>query len=433
MLRSGVVALLAAGFAACALLGEADRTQFHIKDERLHRGDWPVQVVAIETPALGRTGVPYDELARTMNRVARYGGNAVVAGIPGISEDGRAISEAGREAIAHLLEAGEYRRMGVVFRVIPPGTPDDPALRRRIVDTVSRELPREWRAIYWVDGPGAGPLAQRFHEQAPWLTTLAEGGLHLTPQDTPPVEANPLAVVVGATPPLGDDWTHCILPPDEGSYTTLAAWRNPADGEPALPEGPVAPGVLTEEERAEGFIALFDGYTLDGWIPTGPWPDFWAVEDHALVLKRAGGGYLRSRAAFSDFILRLEWRIVQGGNSGIFVRMPLAGRQSRIGMEFQVMGDHGRPPHRNGTGAIYGIAAPRVNASRPAGEWNAMEIAIVEGHLRATLNGELIHDIDVEKHPELSVRNPAGFFGLQDHGHHVAYRNIRLKPMGETP
>ena len=124
--------------------------------------------------------------------------------------------------------------------------------------------------------------------------------------------------------------------------------------------------------------------------------------------------------------LCLEWKIEEGGNSGIFLRAPRAARCSRIGMEFQLRGDHGREPTDDSTGAIYDVLAPVVNAGRPAGEWNEVEILLDGTYLKATLNGQIVHDIDFHDHPGLQFRLRRGFIGLQDHGNYVAFRNIRL-------
>jgi len=98
-----------------------------------------------------------------------------------------------------------------------------------------------------------------------------------------------------------------------------------------------------------------------------------------------------------------------------------------MGFEFQMMGDHGEAPHKNGTGAVYDVLAPAVNAARPVGEWNELEIYLNGPHYRATLNGEVIQDVNFDEHEELRYRLREGFISLQDHGDRVSFRNIRVK------
>jgi hypothetical protein len=70
-----------------------------------------------------------------------------------------------------------------------------------------------------------------------------------------------------------------------------------------------------------------------------------------------------------------------------------------------------------------------VNASKPSGEWNRVEIRCEGSRVTATLNGETVQDVDFSQDPELAHRLREGFIMLQDHGNRVAYRNVRLKEL----
>jgi hypothetical protein len=98
-------------------------------------------------------------------------------------------------------------------------------------------------------------------------------------------------------------------------------------------------------------------------------------------------------------------------------------------MEIQLLGDHGVPPHKNGTASVYDVVAPSMNASRPAGEWNEIEIACDGSQLRVRLNGQLVQEVDLDANPILRLRLREGFIAFQDHGSPVAFRNIRLKKL----
>jgi len=217
-----------------------------------------------------------------------------------------------------------------------------------------------------------------------------------------------------------------VLPAGEESFRQLDEVFAP----PRMnPKTEIAPTQLSPEEQQEGFSPLFDGQSFLGWALTGE-PGCWAVQDGEIRWLQPGGRYLLTRRRFKDFILRFEWKIEEGGNSGVFLRMPLAGRQSRIGMEFQLLGDYGEEPHENGTGSIYDVVAPSQNAAKPAGEWNTAEVVCDGPYFRATINGVQVQDTNLDNHPVLKHRLKEGFIGLQDHGNPVAFRGIRIKELG---
>jgi hypothetical protein len=145
--------------------------------------------------------------------------------------------------------------------------------------------------------------------------------------------------------------------------------------------------------------------------------------------KEQGGKAILTRNRYDNFILRLDYKIAEGGNSGVFLRAPRAARQSKIGMEFQIHGDVGAPVGDDMTGAIYLVVPPTVNATNPPMTWNSLEIELNGSHMKATLNGQVVHDFDMDTVEELKYRLKDGFIGLQDHNHFVAFRNVRIKEL----
>lgn len=190
--------------------------------------------------------------------------------------------------------------------------------------------------------------------------------------------------------------------------------------------------------QEEGFVSLSDDPALGAWRL--PKPDAWVCEEG--MIRRQGGGTLFTRAIYQDFTLRLEYRIAKGHNSGLFVRAPLSGRHSALGMEVQIAGDYGRTqPTNSSTGALYDAKAPATCANRPDGEWNALEVRLSERHIMVTLNDQVIQDFDLDDAEvnqgqafgqRLTDRCPRGFIGLQDHGNPVEFRNVRLKVEPES-
>ncbi len=181
------------------------------------------------------------------------------------------------------------------------------------------------------------------------------------------------------------------------------------------------------QQAEEGFVPLFNGKDLTGWHVMGS--PSWKVEDGILVCTGEGGGWLRSDKQYENFVLRLEFRISKGGNSGIFIRSALEGNPAFTGMEIQILDDHGRDPAPYTTGAIYDAVAPKKNMSKPAGEWNFVEIICSGPWVVVAMNGEEIVRVNMDEHPKLKERLRKGYIGLQNHGSRVEFRNIRIKEL----
>lgn len=130
-------------------------------------------------------------------------------------------------------------------------------------------------------------------------------------------------------------------------------------------------------------VALFDGGTLDAFdLQHASRPSGWSVQDGAMTnAPRANN--LVSKARFTNFRLQAEYKLEPGSNSGLYLR----GRY-----ELQVLDDYGKPPEKTGHMAIYGWTPPLVNASKPAGDWQSVDIVLVANRLSAVLNGQKVHD-----------------------------------------
>lgn len=184
----------------------------------------------------------------------------------------------------------------------------------------------------------------------------------------------------------------------------------------------------------DGFIRMFNGIDFSGWHAA----EHWVVQDGVIHCTGERGNWLRSHLLYEDFILRLEYKISPKGNSGVFLRAPLVGRQSQIGMEIQIRDDHGRNPSTGGAGALYKIMAPAQNMSEPAGEWNEVEITCRGKRVVTVMNGVQLYDVDLddeelnaklEEDFKASGRRRFGHIGLQNHGKPVWFRNVRIKPL----
>ena len=184
----------------------------------------------------------------------------------------------------------------------------------------------------------------------------------------------------------------------------------------------------------EGWVELFNGENLSGWTIMGSNKEAFSAKDAIIECSGKGGYWLRSNNEYEDFLLDLEFKISEGGNSGIFIRAAESGNPAFSGMEIQILDDHGRNPSTHSTGCIYAAVAPSKNMCKPAGEWNHIFIGCLERNVFIVMNGEGIVDINLddydkplEGHSALKERLTKGFIGLQDHGSPVSFRSIRIK------
>jgi len=190
-------------------------------------------------------------------------------------------------------------------------------------------------------------------------------------------------------------------------------------------------------EKESGFASLFNGKDLSGWQGMGgPTSNWMAKEGILSCTGKSGSQWIATKEEFSDFDLRLEFKIPVNGNSGVFIRVPQKGAPWVAGMEIQVLDDYG-PKWKNlkpaqFTGAIYAVCAPSVRASKKAGEWQSMRIRCQGSTCEVWLNDKPIVKADLGKLAEKNSRvgglkRATGFIGLQNHSSPVHYRNLMIK------
>lgn len=206
-----------------------------------------------------------------------------------------------------------------------------------------------------------------------------------------------------------------------------------------------APNLLTQAQRDDGWELLFDGHSLDGWraYDREGAPEGWAVED-GLLMRSGPGGDIIAEPVFADFELRLEWRVEERGNSGVFYRAALGEEWIyHSAPEFQVLDDDRHPDGQNpltSAGANYGLHPAPRGVVRPAGEWNEARVVVDGAHVEHWLNGSKVVEYefgspDWEERVAASKfvewpaygRAPQGHVGLQDHGDPVWYRSVMIR------
>jgi hypothetical protein len=189
--------------------------------------------------------------------------------------------------------------------------------------------------------------------------------------------------------------------------------------------------------KTDGWVRIFNGENLDGWQIMGGNKEAFYVKDGVIECNGKGGEWIRYKEELGDFILRLEYKISQGGNSGVFLRSQEKGHPAYTGFEVQVLDDSGRPPDIHTSGAIYDVLTPMVNMSKPAGEWNEYIITCKGPHVTVLMNDVMVIDTNFDwfTKPIGKFSTPyaqlprAGYIGMQDHGNYVWYRDIWLKEL----
>jgi len=263
-------------------------------------------------------------------------------------------------------------------------------------------------------------------------------------------------VVVTANPTIIDVFTDTIQEPPMNAVTTMrlaiavslaALVSHTVHADHCGTEHEAEHNTLSEQEVADGWVLLFDGETMDHWrgFKMKGAPEGWVVQDQAIT--RTGQDSwidLITREQYDDFELSLEWKISEGGNSGIFFNV--TEKHEHVwdsGPEMQVL-DNGTHHDGNNTltsaGANYALHVPSEDATRPVGEFNHALIIVRGNHVEHHLNGvklleyELASDewealVAASKFNEMPGygRAESGHIALQDHGDIVSYRNIKIR------
>jgi len=173
-----------------------------------------------------------------------------------------------------------------------------------------------------------------------------------------------------------------------------------------------------------GYTALFDGTDLKHWRG-GAQQKAWVIEDGVLVNKPGQRRSLYSTKAYGDFVIRLQWKLRPGGNSGL---------KLRTHTEIQILDDYarkydGRIKPCQYAGSVYCNIPPKRRATKKAGEWNRMQVLMRGKQVKVWMNGVLIVDGSFDDTEALKKRPMKGTIELQYHGGGLWFRDIEIKPL----
>lgn len=214
---------------------------------------------------------------------------------------------------------------------------------------------------------------------------------------------------------------------------------------------PTGANQLTSDEKNDGWVLLFDGKTKAGWHSYNNKGSLsnWKIDDQSLYLDSIGGGEDPvTDGEYENFHFKADWKISKGGNSGIIFDVKESKEFENdymTGPEMQVLDnkdadDAKNPRHR--AGDLYDLIAANPETVHPAGEWNTAEIYKNKDSLVFILNGtdvvrtklwdnnwkKMVAGSKFKKWPAFGTFK-SGHIALQDHDHHVWYRNIKIKTL----
>jgi hypothetical protein len=194
---------------------------------------------------------------------------------------------------------------------------------------------------------------------------------------------------------------------------------------------------VTKKEKKDGFVSLFNGKNLSGWIGD---VKGYSVEDGTIICKP--GGNLYTEKQYDNFVFRFEFKFTPGANNGLGIRMAEGAHAAYDGMELQILENTADKykdlqPYQY-HGSIYGVVPAKRGFLKPVGEWNSQEVIADGHHIKIILNGEVIVDADIKEasangtmdekdHPGLL--RPKGHIAFVGHGDVLWFRNIRVKKL----
>lgn len=195
---------------------------------------------------------------------------------------------------------------------------------------------------------------------------------------------------------------------------------------------------LAAQDDSE-FTELINGKDLSNWQGA---VDNYEVVDGQVVCQQGKGGDLLTTEEYTDFILRVEFKLPPAGNNGIALRAPAGGHSASDGFELQVIDSDGyNAKHPKAQlkpyqyhGSLYHCVGAKHGYLRPVGEWNFQEVEVRGQRIKVTLNGTKILDVDLDQldrsqieHPPKGLDHRTGHIGFAGHSDPVAYRSFKVK------
>lgn len=195
----------------------------------------------------------------------------------------------------------------------------------------------------------------------------------------------------------------------------------------------------------DGFVKVFDGKSLDGWLLfTEEGNPGFVVEDGLLVCPPGEkNSYLFLDRQYSDFVFKYKYRLAPEANNGFGFRSALPEDPNFYAPEIQILDDrhpsnHGLQPNRR-SGSLYNIVAPTHQRTLPAGHWNSQTITAVGRHITVDTNGYRVLDTNINDitDPQIlkdlpGILRDTGYLGFKGHkSSRVELKDIYVKDLSQ--
>ena len=209
------------------------------------------------------------------------------------------------------------------------------------------------------------------------------------------------------------------------------------------------PNTLSASEKALGWELLFDGENMDQWrLFKGEGTKGWQIKDGVMTALGLEGlsSDIVTKATFDNFEFSLEWKISEGGNSGIFFNVSEEEHLKAVyysGPEYQLLDLESYIDQIETwqmTAANYAMHAPKLNVQKPRGEWNHSRLIVDNGSVQHWLNDRLVvsYKLWTPEWEQLKMEGKwkdypdygkfsSGHIALQDHGGEIGFRNIKIR------
>ncbi|HKP97212.1 MAG TPA: DUF1080 domain-containing protein [Fibrobacteria bacterium] len=217
------------------------------------------------------------------------------------------------------------------------------------------------------------------------------------------------------------------------------------------------PNTLTQAEADAGWQLMFDGASLAGWHSyqkTSISENGWILRDSSIYMRGPAAGALLApeKFVYRNFEISIDWKIPEGGNSGIFLRYleTEPSENIRTGPETQICGKL-HPDYKSGMtatspGACYAMYAPATPWTMPSDQYNTFHVVMYEKRVAHFGNGIRLLEYEMgspdwldkygkSKYASFPLYGDvhAGKLFLQDHASSVWYRNIKIRPLTKDP
>jgi hypothetical protein len=227
-----------------------------------------------------------------------------------------------------------------------------------------------------------------------------------------------------------------------GTTTTEKATTAVGKTQPVTRTEPI-PSSQPTTKKQDDWVALWNGKDSEGWVAFGGPEDIWRVDpkEKSLYTNGADKGWLMTVKEYTNFEVRLEYRLTPKAHSGLVLRTPLQGNPISTGMKIQLWDDgwYKKQPKptvpEELTGALYEVAGPMNlarEAGHPPGEWNKLHVLLRGKQLTVDINGTAVlrASLDDYKEPLITrhpgLQRPRGHIGLQSHTGRVDFRDLAV-------